>query len=381
MVRESADVRPGGVFAHYALYRSLQVAAPSALGVVPPRRNQEWLAPIDYWRGGGREPVWFLADPQRTDLELYDPRSVAEVTLYTWNSGRFAALGGTRPAGAAWYRLSPPAWMVGEGWSLTPEAGGRVHADGTGPYRVPILADVERHTAPTVILVGGYYLGDPKGPASTVTLEIDGHIVDRWTHDHRAAGPAFLHVTRLGSGMPAGADDYAKLRLSVGAVDGGDPGELAIRQFDVQPASGTMHGFGAGWYEDEVDPSRNRRWRWTSDRAELFVLAGTGATLRLRGESPIKYFGTPPLVRFAVGDQVLAEFSPDADFDWSIDIPAGVLPEGGGTVTLSLDRAYLPGPAEGTADTRRLGLRIFETRLEEHVQSALLPIDTHAIGD
>jgi hypothetical protein len=381
MVRESADTPPGGVFAHYALYRSLQVAAPASLGVVPPRRNQEWLAPIEYWRGGGREPVWFLADPRRTDLELYDPRSVTDILEYPWSGAGFAALGGTRPAGAAWYRLSPPAWMVGEGWSLTPEAGGRVHADGTGPHRRPIFADVERHTAPVVILVGGYYLGDPQGPASTVTLEIDGHVVDRWTHDHRATGPAFLHVTRLASGMPAGQDDYARLRLTVGAAAGGQPGELAIRQFDVQPMSGTMHGFGTGWYEDEVDPAQNRRWRWTSDRAELFVLAGTGATLRLRGESPLKYFGTPPIVRFATGDQVLAEFMPDADFDWSIDIPAGVMPEGGGTVTLSLDRAYLPGPAEGTADKRRLGLRILETRLEEHVQSALLLIDTRAIGD
>jgi hypothetical protein len=142
-----------------------------------------------------------------------------------------------------------------------------------------------------------------------------------------------------------------------------------------------MHGFGAGWYEDELDPAQNRRWRWTSDHAELFVLAGTGATLRLRGESPLKYFGTAPLVRVAAGALLLAEFRPDTDFDWRIEIPAGALPSGGGTVTLSLDRVYLPGPAEGTADTRRLGLRIFETRLEEHVQSARLVIDTRAIGD
>ena len=173
MVRESAEAPPGGVFAHYALYRSLQVAAPVSLGVVPPRRNQEWLAPIEYWRGGGREPVWFLADPRRTDLELYDPRSVTEVLEYAWSGAGFAALGGTRPAGAVWYRLSPPAWMVDEGWSLSPEAGGRVHAEGLGPHRGPILADVQRHTAPVVILVGGYYLGDPQGPASTVTLEIE----------------------------------------------------------------------------------------------------------------------------------------------------------------------------------------------------------------
>ena len=36
--------------------------------------------------------------------------------------------------------------------------------------------------------------------------------------------------------------------------------------------------------------------------------------------------------------------------------------EAHGIVTIETDRTYLPGAAEGTADTRRLGLRIFEIR-------------------
>ena len=125
MVRESADVRPGGVFAHYALYRSLQVAAPPSLGVVPPRRNQEWLAPIEYWRGGGREPVWFLADPRRTDLELYDPRSVTEVTQVPRgaapDSPPWAGPDRRERRGTASRR--PPGWWARDGRSrLKPEA-------------------------------------------------------------------------------------------------------------------------------------------------------------------------------------------------------------------------------------------------------------------
>ena len=31
-----------------------------------------------------------------------------------------------------------------------------------------------------------------------------------------------------------------------------------------------------------------------------------------------------------------------------------------GALTIEIDRVYLPGKVEGTSDTRRLGLRLFE---------------------
>ena len=183
--------------------------------------------------------------------------------------------------------------------------------------------------------------------------------------------------------MPDGEADYARASPhSSAAAGGGQPGELAIRQFDVQLASGTMHGFVLGGTRTNSTRRGTSAGDGRATAPSCSCWPTWAPTLRLRGESPLKYSGLRlPLVRFTAGDQVLAEFKPDADFDWSIEIPAGALPEGGGTVTLSLDRAWLPGPAEGTADKRRLGLRIFETRLEEHVQSALLLIDTQAIGD
>ena len=259
----------------------------------------------------------------------------------------------------------PPDWMDGEGWSLTPEAGGRVRAERTGLNRGPIEAFVRRQPGPVVLVVGGYYLGAPTDPATSLTLSLDGAAAHTWTHDHQASGPAFLHVVRLPNGIPAGDEPYATLRLSGRPAGGTAMGELAIRQFDLQPETGTLFAFGSGWHEDEFDPSTGRRWRWTSDRADLFVLADAGATLVIRGESPLKYFEAPPTVRVAVGATTLAELKPNADFEWRIAIPPGALPPGGGTVTLSLDRVYLPGPAEGTADTRRLGLRIFGASLSK----------------
>ena len=253
---------------------------------------------------------------------------------------------------------------MGEGWSLTPEAGGRVRAERSGLIKGPIEALVRRQPGPVLALVGGYHLGAPTDPATTLTLELDGSVVDTWTHDHGTAGPSFLHVTRLPGGIPAGDGAYATLRLTARNAAGGAAGELAIRQFDVHRESGSMLAFDRGWHEDEYDPATGLRWRWTSDRSDLFVVAGAGTTLVLRGESPLKYFDEAPIVRVSTGAITLGEYRPDADFEWRIPIPRGAVPGGGGAVTVSLDRAYLPGPAEGTSDTRRLGLRIFAATLE-----------------
>ena len=34
--------------------------------------KHEWLELVKYWNAGGRAPVWFVADPLRTDLALIE---------------------------------------------------------------------------------------------------------------------------------------------------------------------------------------------------------------------------------------------------------------------------------------------------------------------
>ena len=83
---------PAAMFAHYSLWRALQ-ADPAGLPLVEPRRQYEWLGPVEYWKGGGTGPVWFLADPRRTDLALIDPAGAA---------GRHALPVGAWPTGRSW---------------------------------------------------------------------------------------------------------------------------------------------------------------------------------------------------------------------------------------------------------------------------------------
>jgi hypothetical protein len=353
------------VYSHFALFRPLQAGAPGDLKIVPPARNFEWLGPVEYWSSGGKAPVWFLADPRRTNLALIDPQSRRDRIQYRWSVENRPEMRGTRPVSADWYRLTPPGWFVGEGWSLTAETGGLVRAMSKGVDHQPIEAHVRRRREAATVMIGGRHLGSPSDPAAELTLSIDGIAMDTWRFDHRAAGPNFLRFVRLPAGIPPGPGEYARLTIAARSTTAGQPTpEVAIRQFDVQSAEVPIIGFDEGWHEDEYDVSTGLHWRWTSGRSILRVVSERSVVLVIRGESPLKYFDGPPKVQFKVGTRVVGEFHPDADFEWHVKVPADALASASGTIAIEIDRVYLPGQAEGTADTRRLGLRVLECVVE-----------------
>jgi hypothetical protein len=366
MTREAARRTPAAVFSHYSLRRPLQ-AAPTNLPVVEPKRNVEWLALADYWLKGGRAPVWFLADPRRTDLALIDPqvRRPRERTEYLWSVANRPELMGTRPLGVDWYRLDQPGWFAGEGWELTPETAGIARASHKRLYQQPITAYVRRRAEPMTAIIAGRDLGPANDPPSIIDVAIDGNIVDHWTVNPAKDGINFFHVLRLPAGIPAGPGNYATLTIAARAEQPGVPTpQVAVEQFDIQPGRTVMFAFGEGWQEAEYNNSTGLTWRWTTDRATLRILPARSVAITVRGESPLKYFTTPPTVRVRAGSQQLAVFRPTSDFSWRLQAPENVLADSEGTVTIETDKVYLPGQAEGTADARRLGLRVFDVRVE-----------------
>jgi len=366
MISEGEGSPPAGVYSHFALYRSLQFAAPDWLAPVPPERQREWLGPVRFFRGGGTRTVWFLGDPLRTDMALFDPGSVETNELNPWRAYAHAEMGGARPSGALWHRIQTPGWMAGEGWSLTPEAGGRVRATHTGLEYRAIEAYLRRRPEPATFFLGGFHLGAPTDAPAELTVSLDGTPVDTWTVAPSSAGQPFLRFVRLPGGVPAGPGPYATLTVSARALAPGRPvPEIAVRQFDLQSdGRRPLMAFGEGWYEDEFANDTGLRWRWTSARAQLRLVSSQTVVLRIRGESPLKYVGAAPTVRISAGGRTLATFRPAADFSWRVPLPADALAASNGVVTLDTDRTYLPGAAEGTADTRTLGLRIFECRID-----------------
>lgn len=366
MASEAEGSPPAAVFSHYAVYRSLQAAAPASLPVVPPEREREWLGPVRFFREGGARTVWFLGDPLRTDMSLFDPASVETNEPNPWRAYTYPEMGGARPVGATWYRIQPPGWMAGEGWSLSPEAGGRVRATGTGLDRRPIQAFIRRRPESATFFVGGFHLGAATDAPAELTVSIDGRPVDTWVVPPESAGQPFLRFVQLKDGVPAAAEPYATLTVAARSLVSGRPvPEIAIRQFDLQPdGARPLMAHGDGWYEDEFANDSGLRWRWTSARAQWRIVSPRTVVLKIRGESPLKYVSTTPTVRISAGSRLLATFRPSTDFSWRVTVPADVLDAAGGVVTIDTDRTYLPGQVEGTADTRTLGLRIFESRID-----------------
>jgi hypothetical protein len=62
--------------------------------------------------------------------------------------------------------------------------------------------------------------------------------------------------------------------------------------------------------------------------------------ITVRGESPLKYFSTPPTVRVLAGSQQLAVLRPTSDFSWRLQVPETVLANSDGTVTIETDKIY-----------------------------------------
>jgi len=353
---------PAAIYSHYSLRRPLQASAPDTTTIVEPRRTYEWMGLVDYWRGGGSSPVWFLADARRTDLALIDPQSRTNVARFRWGVADRWTLSGARPVGVDWYVFDRPGWFASEGWALTPEAGGVSQAAGTGVDHRPIEAFVRRRPGPMHVMVGGRHFSVAGDPPVVLSVAIDGSVVDTWKVDPAPGGASFLHFFELPSGLPGGDGAYAHLTITARAEPSGKPTPpIAIRQFDIQPADAMMYGFGEGWHEEEYETATGLRWRWTSKRAVLRIVPPQAAEIVLHGESPLKYFDAAPVVRIVAGDRVVGELHPDREFTWRVKVPADAAERAAGAIAVEIDRVYLPGPAEGTSDTRQLGLRLFET--------------------
>jgi hypothetical protein len=362
MKTRAADSAPAAIYSHFSLRRPLQATAPGHLTIVDPRRSYEWLGLVDYWRRGGDAPVWFLADARRTDLALIDPQSRTHVTEFRWKVADRWTMSGARPTGVDWYVFDRPGWFAGEGWALTPEVGGVSQAAGTGVDRRPIEAYVRRRPGAMRIMVGGRHFSAPRDSPATIAVAIDGVDIATWKVDPAPGGASFLRFIDLPGGLPTGDGTYARLTITAHA----DPPSrtapsIAIRQFDIQSADTLMYGFGEGWHEEEYETATGLRWRWTSDKSVLQVAPVHAVKLGFRGESPRKYFDSPPTVRITAGGQMVGEFHPERDFTWHVTVPADVVQRARGAIAIEVDRVYLPGPVEGTTDSRKLGLRLFET--------------------
>jgi hypothetical protein len=315
----------------------------------PPKH--EWLELVKYWNAGGRDPVWFVADPLRTDVALIDHPSGRHAS-YRWPLEHPVLLGGVRPNEMVWHIFDSPGWYLGEGWSLTPETAGVAKEDRRGPGVAPIDAWIRRRTEPVTLMVGGRNLsGD--GAVARVRVMLD----DR-TIDETAATPGFfLRFVRLPEGALVGAGAYG--RLSIAA----DLPSLAVEQFDAQSMGRVVMGFSDGWHEMEYNPATGRSWRWMSEHGVMRARAERRALrLSMRGET--EGFSRPTRITVRVGDRVVAQSTVNSRFTIQAEIPADLLTGDETAIVVESDQFFVPAErSRRTQDRRHLALRVYEVQL------------------
>lgn len=345
----------------HAVARRLFDWDPPPRPVLAAPHGREWLRLVEAWRADPRLSIAFVADPRRTDLALFDPHARQLRREYRWGFIEPPFVGGARPGNSDWYSMSAPGWMLDRGWALTPEVAGVTTRDGLGPHVRPSVAWIRRRAEPAELMLGGRHLGAASDPAAEITLTLAGRPLATWT----VSPGFFLQRVALPAGALDGAGAYVPLEVTARPAEGGSAVPVALEQFDLQPQGVPMRAFGAGWQEPEFNASTGRPWRWMSDSATLWVRPiGRDVVLTLAGESPRRYFDRPPVVRVDVGGREVARFEPSADFSRQIVLPAGALAAAGGEVVVESDQFFVPAERDGSADRRRLALRMYQAVVE-----------------
>jgi hypothetical protein len=319
---------------------------------------RETLAVTRHWLTGETRPMWFLAHPARTDLARFDPRTTTRAGDFLLASGVRRLVGDARSDEVVWWVIDRPDWMLGTGWSLTPELGGMTMADQAGPRVQPAQAFLRRTGEPIRVLVGGRHRGGAGSARARVTADVDGRLVHEWTVEPESW---FVEWLELPEGTGAGGEPYAALGLGVTADEAGRPApRLSFEQFDAVSEDEVAYALGHGWHELESDPESGRTWRWMSGLATIEVRhAGADVTLVLSGESRLGTFGWAPRVLVWAGRQELASFAPSGDFVRVIDVPVSALEAGSGVISISTDLTFAPTDLTDGPPARDSSLRLF----------------------
>ena len=114
----------------------------------------------------------------------------------------------------------------------------------------------------------------------------------------------------------------------------------------------------------EYSDQMQRRWQWTTNRAETFVNSArprSHADARGRIAAPLLRHGAARHVR--AGSQVLATAQPSSDFELTVKVPAAALAASDGMLTIETDQSFVPHERSGSPDRRTLGLRLFELEI------------------
>ena len=348
-----ANAPDGVVGLHQRFARLLETRAIDAK-ILPAPVMRESTALAEYWRNGGTAPVWYLSDPARGDLQLVDPLSRRVHAHYRWSFRREAFINGVRPDILDLVAIdSPPGWFAETGWHLTPETLNISEQQG----RAEGVAHIRNRPDAALLVLGGESIAPADAKPAHVSLALNDRVIDEWDVP---PGARFFKRIPLEPGALAGDGTFSRLVASYKGTDG-RPEKVRLTQLMIASPQSVFHVEYSGWNEVEYSDQMQRRWQWTTNRAETFVNTdGQDVTLRMSGESPLRYFDTPPRVTIRAGSQVLATAQPSRDFELTAKVPAAALAASDGILTIETDQSFVPHDRSGSPDRRTLGLRLFD---------------------
>ncbi len=353
----AAGGRPAAVLMHrrvFAESRRMRGVAPALPApVLPAPPAGEWLQAMSLWTGGETRPIWWLVDPRRGDRVAVDPRSQHLHARVQWPEPAAALLGGMRPHPFDWYIVTPPAWVIADGWALTPELAGHseAHRAAGAGAGAGALAYVRRPPGDLTLLVGGRHIAAADDAPITMAVGLG----TRW-HTTAVVGPgAFRRVWTVSASRDADDAPYEAL-----VIQNATPGHtaLSLEQFDAQPVGVPVVALGDGWFEPERDTRTGRTWRWMSDRALVEVWgADCDLDLVVRGTYPRHYWRAPQVTIAAAG-QTLWRGQVSRPVEIRVRIPRREATADHVLVELTTNRAFVAGERHGSADARRLALEV-----------------------
>lgn len=324
---------------------------------LPPTAGYEWLALVNLWKDGYEGPIWFLADPRRTDLRQIDPQQRRLMRQYGWPESDRPFVGGIRPDRIDWYFIERPGWFLGRGWALTPEIGGLNARDREGAPAA--VAWVRRRDIASTLMLGGRHLGAESDPLVAVRVRIDGKLVDEWSI---RPGP-FVFMRPMLFDELDGDSTYAQLEIDA-SWTGAGTAPISLEQFDFQSIDGTVVAYDEGWWEPEYHPRTGQSWRWTSREAKLWLFnPGRDLSLVISGEDPTRYYRGGTEMTVLVGAREVGRYKLAGHFSQAVTIPVEPLSVARGRVTLRFADTHIPGRLRASPDMRELGVRIFDVKV------------------
>lgn len=215
-------------------------------------------------------------------------------------------------------------------------------------------------------------------------LDPKGNI--RFQDDHQPPKPTstwrpngnynYTRTLFIPKNIPAG--EYT-VTMGIYSPDNGERMELDSKKYDHReydmakllveiPPQEPIIQFGKGWYDPESVPTDvSTHWRWIGKEAVMKVRNPmSDSLLYFKADGVPERFKEPQLVTLTVGDYVVDTFPITSNqiFLKKYNVPKDKL----GTnkmleVKVSVDRAFVPAEDKVSADTRELGLRVYELYL------------------